>query len=187
VRGSVLKNSPPYCTITTCKIKIRIAIKIKALFFNKPENADLLVPEALTLKRFQNCMSTNVVKNIDISCELSPAKSLTQVVKQSFNPDSPSEYLKKNIINPITKTIKVPPWIRILLNIFLVMMKSFIPLGFFFRTALSDGSVAKANAAKVSIIKLTHNICVTVNGKEIPINGPIKAVISATTFIVSWN
>ena len=66
-------------------------------------------------------------------------------------------------------------------------MKSFIPLGFFFITSLYEGSLARARAAKVSIIRFTHNICVTVRGNSIPMNGPIRAVNSATTFMVSWN
>ena len=53
-------------------------------------------------------------------------------------------------------------------------------------TASLAGSVANAKAAKVSIIKLTHSIWITVNGKSTPINGPTQAIPIATTFTVSW-
>ena len=60
-------------------------------------------------------------------------------------------------------------------------------LGLFFISAFNAGSVASARAAKVSIIRFTQSICVTVSGNSTPTNGPMRAVSSARRFMVSWN
>ena len=41
-------------------------------------------------------------------------------------------------------------------------------------------------AAKVSMIRLTHNICVTVSGDSVPMNAPTSTIRQATTFTVIW-
>ena len=46
---------------------------------------------------------------------------------------------------------------------------------------------ANAIAAKVSIIRFTQSICVTVNGNDVPKNAPNNTLSNATTLIVSWN
>ncbi len=53
-------------------------------------------------------------------------------------------------------------------------------------TASDGGSDANAIAAKVSIIRLTHSICVTVSGDSISINAPKSTTRHATTLTVSW-
>ena len=79
------------------------------------------------------------------------------------------------------------PTPKISYHICLVIMNALGLLGLSFITASLAGSVAKANAANVSMIKLTHNICVTVKGKSTPMNGPIQAIRIATTLMVNWN
>ena len=44
----------------------------------------------------------------------------------------------------------------------------------------------KANAAKVSITRLIHKICVIVSGLSIPKKGAIKLVNTAAKLIVNW-
>ena len=46
------------------------------------------------------------------------------------------------------------------------------------------GSVANANAAKVSIIRLTHNICTAVNGGSDKIKAPANTMNKATKLTV---
>ena len=59
-------------------------------------------------------------------------------------------------------------------------------LGFSFMTDDEGGIVDKAKEAKVSIIKLIHKICVTVNGISVPIKEPASVMISAVKLMVSW-
>jgi len=53
------------------------------------------------------------------------------------------------------------------------------------RSLSEGGSVASANAAKVSIIKFTHNICTEVRGGSAKITLPANTIKSATTFTVN--
>ena len=69
----------------------------------------------------------------------------------------------------------------------LVIMKSVLLRGFSFMTLSLGGIDAKAKAAKVSIIRFTHSICVTVNGNSVPTNEPNSTMNSATKLIVNWN
>ena len=53
---------------------------------------------------------------------------------------------------------------------------------------LSDGgSEARAMAAKVSIIRFIHSICVTVSGDSVPMKAPMSTMRHAVTLTVSWN
>ena len=54
-------------------------------------------------------------------------------------------------------------------------------------TLRDGGSDARATAAKVSIIRLTHSIWVTVSGDCIPMNAPTSTIRLATTLTVIWN
>ena len=69
----------------------------------------------------------------------------------------------------------------------LVIMKSVLLRGFSFITLSLGGIDAKAKAAKVSIIRFTHSICVTVNGNSVPTSEPNSTMNSATKLIVNWN
>lgn len=53
-------------------------------------------------------------------------------------------------------------------------------------TSEEGGREARATAAKVSIMRLTHRICVTVSGLCVPINEPIRTMRQAATLTVSW-
>ena len=53
-------------------------------------------------------------------------------------------------------------------------------------TLLLGGNDASAMAAKVSMIRLTHSICVTVSGDLTSAKAPTSTVRQATTFTVSW-
>ena len=65
-------------------------------------------------------------------------------------------------------------------------MKAFRLRGLSFITLLEGGKAAKAMAAKVSMIRFTHNICVTVSGLCVPMNAPTNTMKHATTLTVSW-
>ena len=68
-----------------------------------------------------------------------------------------------------------------------VMMKSLFLRGFSRITLRLGGSEASASAAKVSMIRLTHSICVTVSGSSLPKIEPSSTMTIATKLIVSWN
>ena len=55
-----------------------------------------------------------------------------------------------------------------------------------FMTVFVGGNDANANAAKVSMIKFTHNIWVTVNGDYATMNAPMTRIKQAATFTVIW-
>lgn len=57
----------------------------------------------------------------------------------------------------------------------------------FIHDVCTGGIDAKAMAAKVSIIRFTQSICVTVSGSSVPKKAPNKTLANATTLIVSWN
>ena len=67
-----------------------------------------------------------------------------------------------------------------------VRIDAFLLRGFSSITFFDGGSDANAIAAKVSIIKLIHNICVTVSGDSVPISAPARTRKQAVTFTVSW-
>ena len=54
-------------------------------------------------------------------------------------------------------------------------------------TVSLGGMEARAKAAKVSMIRFTHSICVTVSGSSVPIIDPNNTISKATKLIVSWN
>ena len=79
------------------------------------------------------------------------------------------------------------PTPKMRLPISLVMMKASRERGLSFNTLWSGGKEAKAIAAKVSIMRLIHNICVTVSGYEVPITAPNNTIMHAATLMVIWN
>ena len=69
-----------------------------------------------------------------------------------------------------------------------VMMFALLPRGLSRITSTLGGSEASASAAKVSIIRFTHSICVTVSaGCFSLINDTMPTSRQAATFTVSWN
>ena len=57
--------------------------------------------------------------------------------------------------------------------------------GFLSKIVASGGSVARAKAARVSIMRLTHNIWTAVSGESLSIKEPKKTMNIATTLTVS--
>ena len=66
------------------------------------------------------------------------------------------------------------------------MIKSEALRGFSFITSCEGGKEAKAKAAKVSIIRLTHNIWVTVRGISVPMIEPPSTRSKAATLTTNW-
>lgn len=58
--------------------------------------------------------------------------------------------------------------------------------GFSFITSADGGSEARAMAAKVSMMRFTHSICVTVRGDCLPRKAPANTIKQAATLTVSW-
>lgn len=67
-----------------------------------------------------------------------------------------------------------------------VRMKSVCRRGLLFITSADGGSEAKAIAAKVSIMRFIHNICVTVSGSSVPMAEPANTSSRAATLTTSW-
>lgn len=72
-------------------------------------------------------------------------------------------------------------------HIVAVIKLSYLEYGFLFKSSSDGGSVAKANEAKVSIIKLTHNIWIGLRGDSLKTAPPTKAITKATKLTVNWN
>ena len=68
------------------------------------------------------------------------------------------------------------------ISLFIIKLR--LSRGFSFITAADGGNEASAMAANVSIIRLTHSICVTVSGTSVPIKAPVSTIKQATTFTV---
>ena len=68
-----------------------------------------------------------------------------------------------------------------------VMMLALELRGRCFIRILFGGSAASANAAKVSMMRLTHNICVTVSAGCLLKNEHTATTRQAHTLTVSWN
>ena len=145
-------------------------------------NADLPVIKAFALNIFQNCNITNSVKNRLNSYVLSPLYS-------------PNENENKSVIEAISEcciitntpskiTVNRPPTPKMFHDIGLEIIKSVTLRGLSFITECCGGSDANAMAAKVSIIRFTQSICVTVSGDSVPINAPISTIRQAATLIV---
>ena len=66
------------------------------------------------------------------------------------------------------------------------MMKASRLRGFSFITSRLGGSEANAMAAKVSMMRFTHRICVMVSGISVPIKAPKSTSSSAVTLTTSW-
>ena len=67
-----------------------------------------------------------------------------------------------------------------------VMMKALRSRGLAFITCGDGGSDARAMAAKVSRMRFTQSICVTVSGDSVPVKAPKSTVRQAATLTVSW-
>ena len=65
-------------------------------------------------------------------------------------------------------------------------MKASVRRGGWSMTSRDGGSEAKAMAAKVSMMRFTHSICVTVSGSSVPMNEPPNTKSRAATLTTSW-
>lgn len=68
-----------------------------------------------------------------------------------------------------------------------VIKDSNLEYGFLLRRSSLGGSVAKAKDAKVSMIKLTHNIWIGLSGDSLRMAAPEKAITKAHILTVNWN
>ncbi len=66
-----------------------------------------------------------------------------------------------------------------------VTIVSFLPCGLSLSSSSVGGSVARARAAKVSMIKFTQSIYTDVKGESPSTTPPMKAINIATTFTVN--
>ena len=67
-----------------------------------------------------------------------------------------------------------------------VMMKSLCLRGLSFITSLEGGSEAKAMAAKVSMMRFTQRIWVTVRGISVPMSEPPNTKSRAVRLTTNW-
>ena len=61
------------------------------------------------------------------------------------------------------------------------------PYGFLFSSSSVGCSVANANDAKVSMMRLTHSNCTALNGESVIDTAAVKTRITATMLTVNWN
>ena len=134
---------------------------------------------------YQKCVHTKIENNnvcsYGVTLLASPncneSKSVILVISACWNMyKKPSVRAKKNKPTPqISKLIA-------LLRINALRLR-----GLLFMTSGDGGRDANAIAPKVSIIRFTQSIWVTVNGDSVPINAPNKTMKQAATLTVSWN
>ena len=125
--------------------------------------------KALALNKFQNCNITNEVKNMVCSIRPMPLSLFLYTTSMANNA------AKKH--RPMPMMPRAMP---------LVMMKSESRRGLSAITSAEGGNDASARAAKVSMMRLTHNICVTVRGRSVPIIAPPSTSSNAVTLTISW-
>jgi len=65
------------------------------------------------------------------------------------------------------------------------MIEASLAYGYLVRISSAGGSVARAKAAKVSMIKLTQSIWTAFNGESLMITEPKNTMNMATTFTVN--
>ena len=87
-------------------------------------------------------------------------------------------------MKPKSNTTKNPPTPKMPFVIGFVMILAPRARGLSFITRLLGGKDANANAAKVSIMRFTQSIWVTVSGDSTPKNAPMSTMIHAATLIV---
>lgn len=78
-------------------------------------------------------------------------------------------------------------WRITFLHIKGVIIYSVLEYGILNKSSSDGGSVARAKAARVSMIKFTQSIWTGVNGDSLIKTAPKKAIKIATTLTVSWN
>ena len=88
---------------------------------------------------------------------------------------------------PSSKAKKQTPTPKMLAHIVREMIKSDDLRGCSLITSSLGGIEANAKAAKVSMMRFTQSICVTVRGNSVPMKAPISTANSATKLMVSWN
>ena len=167
--GTVRNTFPPNSTMNIWPISMITATLSIPSAWRESLNTEWLVPKTLALNRFQNW-------------------SITKIVKKQVRAHSVCEAGSCLIptMSDISITKNASPTPNILLRIALVMIKSLVLRGFSFITSGLGGMEASAMAAKVSIMRFTHNIWVTVSGSSVPRKAPSNTLANATTLIVSW-
>ena len=70
-------------------------------------------------------------------------------------------------------------------HMFGVMRFSNLEYGFLLRRSSPGGSVARASEARVSMIRLTHNIWIGLSGDYLKTAPPTKAITKATKLTVN--
>ena len=166
--GVVRNIRPPNSTISHWPTRMMASTSSSPLSAISRWKAVRHPPKVLALKRFHHCSITNMVKKM--------------VSSRGDTPATLSKYHKRASIMP--KNNK--PTMDIAHPIVRLMMKSVCFLGFFVITSLSGGSEARAMAAKVSMMRLTHSIWVMVRGNSVPINEPPSTSSRAVTFTTNW-
>ena len=178
--GSTLKNAGTRFMIAICPRKIIAAIPRNPLHpFSR--KAECPVEKARALKRFQNWKRTKVQK----TRPLWPLPPPSPVGREPIRPRMLLISKLKYRIAKRMANMKVPVN-KIDANIFRVMINERRLRGLSYITLFEGGNEASAIAAKVSIMRLTHNIWVTVSGDSVPIKAPASTIRHATTLTVSW-
>lgn len=111
-----------------------------------------------------------------------PAK----IVSSYLSHDSGINESPQNTKTSITTNWK-SDWPRMCLNIVFEMMYSSRECGFRSNNYSVGGSVASASEARVSIMRLIHNIWIGFRIYCLMTAAPIKVVATATTLTHSWN
>ena len=146
----------------------------------------LWVMKARVLNMFQNWMNTKNVKKRLSSKSESPFPSVGQEVGFSRSAQAVTSWFCKKISRTSSRAVKTTPMPPIIHAIVRLMMKSVRGRGASFMTSAEGGSDASAMAAKVSMMRFTHSICVTVSGDSVPKKAPKRTMRQAIRLTVIW-
>ncbi len=145
----------------------------------------------------KNTIATTNQKARPLKNCFSPSRALNVLAKKMFQNCSMMKKVKNTVFSssvngwnvsnsPIIRAVKYRPVPMMSVAMARSMMLSERRRGLLFITSLDGGSDASASAAKVSMMRFTHNICVTVSTGSGVMNAPIITVRQAVMFTVSW-
>ena len=139
------------------------------------------------------CYEKTTLLSINYAPNMDDVKELYRAVK-TCSPDYLDDFIgyfnqnKSYLYNMCSNTTKnSSPTVSICQVILLSIINFRLSRGCSFITVSVGGREASAIAAKVSIIRLTHNIWVTVKGTSVPIKAPTRTIRQAATLTVIWN
>ena len=133
-------------------------------------------------RRFKRCVRALKLLKIPIKIN-KPKKAVMRYI--SFGPSRNILWINGDFKKKIHIKAEYVPVNIISSIMYLLMIGSFLSLGFSSIYSFNAGSKEKAMPARVSITIFIHSIWITVTGVSTPINGPIIEILTAHRLTVN--